>query len=68
MNYLIMGNSGSGKSTFARKLQQVTGASLLPLDFLWHQTDYSEEAQIWFQAEQEKFIQQMKTGSWMAII
>lgn len=56
MNYLIMGNSGSGKSTFARKLQQVTGASLLPLDFLWHQTDYSEEAQIWFQAEQEKFI------------
>ncbi|MBO0481710.1 topology modulation protein [Candidatus Enterococcus courvalinii] len=56
MNYLIMGNSGSGKSTFARELQQVTEANLLPLDFLWHQTDYSEEAQSWFQAEQEKFI------------
>lgn len=56
MKYLVMGNSGSGKSTFARELQQVTQANLLPLDFLWHQTNYSEEAQAWFRSEQEKFI------------
>lgn len=36
---LVIGNSGSGKSTFARKLHQATGLPLLHLDLLWHLPD-----------------------------
>ena len=36
---LVIGNSGSGKSTFARKLHRATGLPLFHLDLLWHLPD-----------------------------
>lgn len=36
---LMIGNSGSGKSTFARKLHRATGLPLFHLDLLWHLPD-----------------------------
>ena len=35
----IIGHTGSGKSTFARKLQQKTKLPLYYLDMLWHKSD-----------------------------
>ncbi|OQO68741.1 topology modulation protein [Enterococcus villorum] len=56
MKIVILGQSGAGKSLLARKIQLLTDIALLPLDFLWLATDYSEEAQQWFEIEQEKFM------------
>lgn len=56
MKIVILGQSGSGKSTLARTIQETAKIPLLPLDFLWHGTDYSEKAQVWFQLEQENFM------------
>lgn len=36
---LVIGCPGSGKSTFARKLRDVTGLPLYPLDLWWHRPD-----------------------------
>ena len=36
---LVIGNSGPGKSTFARKLHRATGLPLFHLDLLWHLPD-----------------------------
>lgn len=36
---LVIGNSGSGKSTFARKLHRATGLPLFHLDLVWHLPD-----------------------------
>ncbi len=36
---LIIGCSGAGKSTFARKLRDITGLPLFYLDMLWHKPD-----------------------------
>ncbi|RKI38870.1 adenylate kinase [bacterium D16-51] len=36
---IIIGSPGSGKSTFARKLRDVTGIPLYYLDMLWHKPD-----------------------------
>ena len=36
---IVIGNSGAGKSTFARKLHQATGLPLYHLDLLWHRPD-----------------------------
>lgn len=36
---IIIGCPGSGKSTFARKLQSITGLPLYYLDMLWHKPD-----------------------------
>ena len=41
MKIIVIGQSGSGKSTLARKIKEITGFPLLPLDLLWHTTDYS---------------------------
>ena len=38
---LIIGCPGSGKSTFARKLRDVTGLPLYYLDMIWHRPDQS---------------------------
>lgn len=54
MKRMIIGQSGAGKSTLARKMQTITHSPLLPLDLLWHTTDYSDEAAEWFKAEQKK--------------
>ena len=36
---IIIGCSGAGKSTFARKLRDITGLPLYYLDMLWHKPD-----------------------------
>lgn len=36
---MIIGSPGAGKSTFARKLRDVTGIPLYYLDMLWHKPD-----------------------------
>lgn len=36
---LIIGCPGAGKSTFARKLSQITGLPLYHLDMVWHKPD-----------------------------
>lgn len=39
LKVLIIGSPGAGKSTFARKLRDVTGLPLYYLDMLWHKPD-----------------------------
>lgn len=63
MKRMIIGQSGAGKSTLARKMQTITRSPLLPLDLLWHTTDYSDEAAEWFKAEQIKFM--AENESWI---
>lgn len=36
---IVIGNSGAGKSTFARALRDRTGLPLVYLDMLWHRPD-----------------------------
>lgn len=36
---IVIGSPGSGKSTFAQKLRDVTGLPLYHLDLLWHKPD-----------------------------
>lgn len=36
---MIIGSPGAGKSTFARKLRDMTGLPLYYLDMLWHRSD-----------------------------
>lgn len=36
LKILVIGSPGAGKSTFARKLRNVTGLPLYYLDMLWH--------------------------------
>ncbi len=36
---LMIGCSGAGKSTFARRLHQITGLPLHHLDLIWHRPD-----------------------------
>lgn len=63
MKRMIIGQSGAGKSTLARKMQTITHSPLLPLNLLWHTTDYSDEAAEWFKAEQKKFM--AENESWI---
>ena len=36
---MVIGCPGAGKSTFARKLQELTGLPLYYLDMIWHKPD-----------------------------
>ncbi len=36
---LVIGSPGSGKSTFSRRLREITGLPLFYLDLLWHRVD-----------------------------
>ena len=62
MRLIIIGNSGTGKSTFSTKLKTVTNYPLLQLDSLWHTTDYSKKAKEWLIDEQLSF---MKQKNWI---
>ena len=42
---LIIGCPGAGKSTFARRLQSLTGLPLYYLDRLWHKPDRTNVTQ-----------------------
>lgn len=46
LKVIVIGSPGAGKSTFARKLRDITGLPLYYLDMLWHkpdQTNITEE-------------------------
>jgi len=60
---LLIGCSGSGKSTFAQELAEKLELPVLHLDRVWHATDYSETAtellkqtQIEFANKNDRFI------------
>ena len=48
---LVIGCSGAGKSTFARKLSALTGLPLYHLDLLWHLPDRTHISQEEFDAK-----------------
>lgn len=56
MKILLIGSSGAGKSTLARKLSELTAYPLLHLDKIWHTTDYSDQALLYFQQVQDDFM------------
>ena len=53
---LIIGCSGSGKSTFTRELAKQLDLPVLHLDKIWHATDYSDQAKQSFKQLQLDFI------------
>lgn len=53
---LLIGNSGTGKSTLAHRLATQLNYPLLGLDTVWHATDYSEAAKVQFAQLQRDFM------------
>lgn len=53
---IIIGSPGSGKSTFARKLRDVTGIPLYYLDMLWHKPDRTNYTREEFDISLEEII------------
>ncbi|WP_225049342.1 AAA family ATPase [Lacticaseibacillus kribbianus] len=56
MRIMLIGNAGTGKSTFARRLTAATGWPLLSLDTVWHAMDYSHVAKLKFAQAQRAFM------------
>lgn len=54
---IIIGCPGTGKSTFARRLRDITGLPLYYLDMLWHRPDRTTAAREIFDAEIDELIQ-----------
>lgn len=48
---LVLGSPGAGKSTFARRLREITGLPLHHLDLLWHRPDRTNRTQEEFDAD-----------------
>lgn len=59
---LIIGCAGSGKSTFARKLRDLTGLPFYYLDMLWHKPDRTTITREEFDAGLQKI---METEKWI---
>ena len=55
---IIIGSPGAGKSTFARKLGDVTGIHLYHLDMLWHNVDKSHVSREVFDARLDEIFKQ----------
>ena len=53
LKVIIVGCPGAGKSTFARKLNQITNLPLYHLDMLWHKPDRTN-------ISKEKFDEELK--------
>lgn len=54
---IIVGSPGSGKSTFARKLRDITGIPLFYLDMLWHKPDRTTVTQEEFNGRLHEILQ-----------
>ena len=54
---LVIGSSGAGKSTFARKLRDKTQLPLYYLDMLWHKPDRTTISREEFDGQLEKLLQ-----------
>lgn len=59
---IVIGCPGAGKSTFSRKLSEVTGIKLHYLDMLWHKPDKTHISREEFDIELEKI---MTNESWI---
>ena len=54
---IVLGCSGSGKSTFSRKLQEVTGLPLVHLDNIWWRSDKSHISRAEFDQKLDVILQ-----------
>lgn len=59
---IVIGNSGAGKSTFARQLRDKTELPLFYLDLIWHLPDRATISQDEFD---KKLMEILKTDSWI---
>lgn len=55
---LVIGSPGAGKSTFARKLRDLSGLPLCYLDMLWHKPDQTNVTAAEFDAALEDTLRQ----------
>ena len=55
---LVIGSSGAGKSTFARRLRDATGLPLYYLDMLWHKPDRTTVSKEEFDAQLGELLKQ----------
>ena len=53
---MVIGCPGAGKSTFAKRLHEVTGLPLYYLDMLWHKPDRTTVAREEFDIQLEKLL------------
>lgn len=56
MKIMVIGNAGTGKSTFTRMLAKETGYPVLALDQVWHAMDYSAAAKVQLAQVQSDFM------------
>lgn len=59
---IVIGSPGSGKSTFARKLKDMTGLPLYHLDMIWHKPDKTNITRDEFD---EKLIRILNQDKWI---
>lgn len=57
LKIIVIGSPGAGKSTFARKLKEMTGIPLYYLDMLWHKADQTNVSREEFDIQLKKIIQ-----------
>lgn len=62
LKVMIIGSPGAGKSTFARKLRDVTNLPLYYLDMLWHKPDRTNITKEEFDMNLKKIVQR---DSWI---
>lgn len=62
LKVIVIGSPGAGKSTFARKLRDVTGLPLYYLDMLWHKPDQTNISQETFDMQLDEIMQK---GKWI---
>lgn len=60
LKVIIIGSPGSGKSTFARKLRDITDIPLYYLDMIWHKPDRTNISQEEFDAQLNNILQKDK--------
>lgn len=60
LKVIVIGSPGAGKSTFARKLRDITGIPLYYLDMLWHKPDGTTVTQAEFDAGLQEIIRKDK--------
>ena len=59
---IVIGSPGAGKSTFARKLRDLTGLPLYYLDMLWHRPDQTNISK---EAFDTRLGEMLKTDKWI---
>ena len=62
LKIIIIGSPGAGKSTFARKLRNITGLPLYYLDMLWHKSNQTNITREEFDAQLHEII---KKKAWI---